>query len=279
MKRLLKIISVMAALALMFVLPVKAAYDSYVIDTEGLTDSAEQSTLNSLAAEASDKHDAGIYIRVYNDYTGFNTIEEFAEYVYDAEELGYGENRDGVMLILTMADRSFDIYSRYGGKCEEAFSAYAREQIAGVIVNDYLRDNEYYDGFKAFINMCDSYLGYQEQGTPISPSFDPYREEQERIEREEAEAASRTAKTAASVGIPPLISLLTVLGLRSRNKTEHIALEANGYISRSKLTRKSDRFLYRNQTVTHIQRDNDSGGGSSFHSSSGSTGGHTSGHF
>lgn len=272
--------SVLAAVALMFILPVKAAYNDYVIDTQNLTYSSEQDELNMLAAEASEQHDAGIYIRVYYDYTGFNTIEEYAEYVYESEDLGYGPNKDGIMLILTMADRSFDIYAKYGGKCEEAFSDYAREQIAGTIVNDYLSDGEFYDGFKAFIDLCDSYLGYQEQGTPISPSFDPYREEQERQEQEAAENASRAAKTGATLGIPPLTALLTVLGLRSRNKTEHIATEASGYIKGTKLHRQTDRFLYRNQTVTHVQRDRDSGGGGgSFHSSSSGSGGHTSGHF
>ena len=280
MKRILKILSVLAAFILMLAYPVKADYNEHVIDTENILSEEQAAELEAMAEEASEKHNVGIYIRVYYDYdlAGFNTIEDYAESIYRQEGLGYGESKDCILLLITTRDRSFDIFSSYGGKAEEAFTAYAREEMAGILVEGYLSENDFSGGFEAYINLCDQFLGYQEAGTPVSPEFDPIREAEEQRKKEEADRASRTAKTAATGILPPLAALLSVLGMRARNKTAKIATEATGYIKGTKMTRVTDRFLYRNRTVTHIQRESSSGG-SSFHSSSGSSGGHTSGHF
>ena len=263
-------------------LPIEAQNTTFVEDHYGVIDDEEEEALNLQAKIASEQYDVGVYVRVFSDMEDYFTIEEFAEAVYERESLGLGDNNDGILLILTMEDRSFDIFVPHGGLAAEAFGQYAREQMASSVVYGYLTEDLYYGGFQDYISIADVDLAYAQAGTPISENFDPIREEQERREQEAYEAATRAAKTGATLGIPPFISILTCLGLKRRNKTEGIATTAYSYIPSDgvRLTNKTDQFMYQTTSRTVIRRDDDSGGSSSnFSSSTTSAGSHTSGHF
>ena len=278
MKRLFKGLFILL-LSLFIFIPARAAQEN-VRDDYGTLSTQEELVLNEMASAASDDHGYGIYVRVFSKTEDFMTIEDFAEKVWQEEDLGYGADKEGIMLILTMEDRSFDIFERHGPVGDAAFSAYAREQIADDVVHNYLSDDDYYGGFKQFISLCDTYLDYYEEGEPITIDHDPIREQREAEEKARRAAAERGMKTGVNCFVPPIVSLLTCLGLKSRNKTERIATKANDYIPKDGvlITRHTDQFLYQNRTVTHVNRDR-GGGGGGFSSSSSSFGGHTSGHF
>lgn len=281
-RRILKLTAAFLVLLLCCRIRVNGANTEYVRDEYGVLSSSELQELNDLAARVSDAHDTGIYIRVMNSMENYFSIEEYAEALYAAEGMGYGDGEDGIMLILTMDSRSFDIFVRHGGLAEQAFTQYAREEMASTVVYDYLRYDEYAEGFRSFISIADADLAYAEAGTPISEDFDPARDAREQEERESREAATRAAKTGATVGIPPLTALLACLAMKSKNKTTGIKKEASDYIPKNgiRMTNRHDRFLYRTESRTRINRDNDrGGGGGSFSSSSSSFGSHTSGHF
>lgn len=265
MKKLITcIIGIFAFLGLM-ILPVRADNTQYVIDDYGLLSESEISQLNDLAQQYSRTHDVGIYIRVYDDYYGYVSIESFAESIYIMEDL----DDDCILLLITMRDRSFDIFASYGGKCEEAFGQYAREKVADKVV-DRLSEGAYYSGFKKYLDVADEYLKYQEKGTPVTATNDP-----------EKKAARRGMASAITFSIPELIALVACFGMKGKMKTTGIKTEARRYIAKNGilLTNSDDIFLYRSETRTPIQRDHGGGGGSSFSSSSGSFGSHTSGHF
>ncbi len=281
MKKLCRIVFAAVIAFLLFHIPAKAASTSYVEDNYGLLSQEEISQLNEMAAQVSEAHKVGVYIRIYNDFSGFLDIESFAEDAYLREGLGYGDTNDGIMLVLTMEDRSFDIFATKG-TAETAFGQLAREEMADRIVYEYLRYDRYFDGFKNYIAIADEDLNYYDAGTPVSYDFDPYGDAIREQERKESEAATRTAKTAATAGIPFITSLLTVLGLKSRNKTAGIKHEADDYIPKNgiRLYTSSDIYLYKTESRTKIHHDEGrSGGGGGFHSSSSGGGGHTSGHF
>lgn len=283
MKKVFKLFAVFFALMLCLRLHVSAASEVYVRDEYGLLSADELAQLNDTAARVSQAHQTGVYVRVMNSMENYLRIEDYAEAVYISEDMGYGSTQDGILLILDMDTRSFDIFVPHGGKAEQAFSQYAREKMADTVVNDYLRYNEFAAGFSNYIAIADTDLSYAEAGTPLSPDFDPEREEQERREQEQKEAAERAAKTGATAGIPPIAAILACLGMRSKNKTAGIKTEAHDYIPKDgiHLTNRHDVFLYRTESRTVIHRDSDDrgGSGSSFSSSSSSFGSHTSGHF
>lgn len=283
MKRILKMIAAVLIFMLCMKTGVAAANTDYVRDEYGQLSTSELYELNELATRVADAHNAGVYVRVMNDMESYFSIEEYAEAVYKNEDLGYGSTDDGILLILDMSTRSFDIFVPHGGLAAKAFGTYAREKIADKVVNGYLRYNEYAEGFSNFIALADQYYSYAEAGTPISENFDPERDAEIERERQEREAATRAAKTGATAGIPPIAAILACLGMKSRNKTTGIKTEASDYIEKDgiRLINRSDRFLYRTESRTVIHHDDDrgGGGGSSFSSSSSSFGSHTSGHF
>ena len=282
MKRLLKLIAAVFVFMLCLKTGVSAANTEYVRDEYGVLSSSEVFELNDLAARVSDAHDTGVYVRVMNSMENYFSIEEYAEAVYRQEDLGYGNTNNGILLILDMDTRSFDIFVPHGGLADQAFGTYARERLADKVVNGYLRYNEYASGFSNYIAVVDEYLSYAEAGTPITEDFDPERQEEIEREKQEREAATRAAKTGATAAIPPITALLTCLGLKGKNKTTGIKREAANYIPKDgvRLMNRSDRFLYRTESRTRIHHDDDrGGGGSSFSSSSTSFGSHTSGHF
>ena len=281
MKRLLKLFALAAALLFFIWTPVKAANAEYVRDDYGLLSGSEIASLNEMAARVADAHDTGIYVRVVNGMENYYTIEDFAEAVYVQEDMGYGSTVNGILLVVDMQSRSYDIFVRNGGIAETAFTTYAREQMADTVANDYLRYGEYYNAFSNYIGICDVDLSYAEAGTPLDEDYDPVRDERERQEKEARDAATRTAKTGAALIVSPITALLTCLGLKSRNKTTGLKTEASEYISGFRLTDRHDQFLYRTETRTRIHTDDDrgGGGGGGFSSSSTSMGSHTSGHF
>ena len=282
MKRLLKIIAAVFVLLLCMRTSALAANTEYVRDDYGQLSASEIDELNQLAANVSDAHKAGVYVRVMPDMGNYFSIEEYSEAVYKDEEMGYGDSNDGILLILDRNTRSFDIFVPHGGKSAEAFGTYARERLADKVVNGYLRYNEFAEGFSEYIAVADQYYSYAEAGTPISQSFDPEREAEIEKEKKQREAAEKAAKTGITAGVPPIIALMACFVMKSRNKTTGIKKEAGDYIAHDgiRLINRHDRFLYRTQTRTiRHHEDRGGGGGSGFHSSSTSFGSHTSGHF
>lgn len=282
MKKLLKLIAAAFLFILCLRIHVSAANTEYVRDDYGQLSASEVNELNELAAKVSDAHHAGVYVRVMPNMENYFSIEEYSEAVYRNEAMGYGDTIDGILLILDMDTRSFDIFVPHGGLSETAFGTYAREKMADKVVNGYLRYDDYARGFSNYIAIADEYYSYAEAGTPISVSFDPEREAEEAAAKERREEAEKAAKTGATAGVPPIVALLSCLVMKSRNKTTGIKKEADDYIAKNgiRLINRSDRFLYRTESRTKIVRDDDRGGsGGSFHSSSSSFGSHTSGHF
>ncbi len=287
MKRLFKLFGILLALVLMYAVPVKAEDIMYAVDDQaGVVTASEAEALSKHAQQVAEAHDFGVYIAVLpgsvSSYGNYDYIEQLAEYMYDNSDVGVGSEKEGIFLLLTMEDGYFDIFVPHSERCDGAFSEYAREQMASTVVYDYLYNDDFYGAFESFISIVDTDLSYYEAGTPLSPSFDPAREEEIRQEEEAREASTRAAKTAATVGIPPVTALLACLGMKSKNKTAGIKHEANNYIAKNgiHMTVVQDLFLHRSETRTRIHHDdNRGGGGGGFHSSSTSMGSHTSGSF
>ena len=138
-KKLLALVAAFTFLLCMlpsFLLPTRADADDYVVDEYGLLTSAEVQALNNIAKEYSEKYNIGFYIRIMNSH-GFQTIEQYSESIFNSEGLGIGDEKEGIMLTLTMEDRKFDILA-HGQKGNRIFDERAREKIASIVVHEYL---------------------------------------------------------------------------------------------------------------------------------------------
>ena len=79
--------------------------------------------------------------------------------------LDESEEIDGVLLLLSMYDRSYDLYVRDGGIAQYAVSDYGRHKMTDVFLDNFGED-DWRGGFEDYLFACDEYLTLAEQGTP-----------------------------------------------------------------------------------------------------------------
>ncbi|NLH64194.1 MAG: TPM domain-containing protein [Erysipelotrichaceae bacterium] len=266
--RKLKNLFLLFIISLFFLVPINASSTDYVKDDYGLLSASEIEELNTQAKKISQTYNVGVYVRVKADYEG-SSIEKYAETVYADEQLGLGtaENRECVMLIITMADRSYDILA-HGTEANTAFTDYGKEKLGKGIIS-YLKEDDYQGGFQYFIEQCSTYLETSKQGAPIDVNTS---------DAEEDRAIMQNVRYGITFIGAPLLALIICMIIKAKNKTAGIASEASDYVPKNGLqvTGMQDIFLYRTETVTHIDHDHDAGGGTTINSGGFS---HSSGHF
>lgn len=143
-----------------------AAEDTYVVDEYGLLSDDEAVELWNLADAVSEQYDVGVYIAVIDDYRDYaGSVSGAAEAVYDAYELGRGSERAGILLLLSMADRDYDL-DAYGNSAHYAFTDYGKQQLADVFLDDF-REDDWSSGFADYIRECGEYLSLADMGQPV----------------------------------------------------------------------------------------------------------------
>ena len=246
-----------AAAVLAFSMPIVYAEDvTYVKDTYGLVSEEQLGALNTTAQAVSEQYGCGVYIRVTDYMGGYSDIEQYSEAVYTTEELGLGPEQSGVMLVIDMDSRSYDIVAY--GEGNWAFTDYGKNLIADDVLG-YLADEDYYGALHAFIMDSSSFLQAYQEDTPVDtwipdpvPTPDP----------EEVKARRFRTNMGITCTVPPFISWVIVTALKSRNKTTSTATNANHYIAKNGIhyTRKTDILVNRTISRTPIVQIKDSGG-------------------
>ena len=154
--------------------------------------------------------------------------------------MGYGERRDGVLLLVCMDDREYRILSN--GYAGEAIGLSQIDAIGEAIVSD-LSEAEYAEAFITFADRCGYYLNGYLNGFPFQ--------------------WGKNLIIALVVGIAA--GVITALVLRRQLKTVRQQKQANVYIKPGsmQITQSRDQFLYRELQRTAKQSSNSSGSGSS----------------
>lgn len=222
----------------------------YVTDTVGLLTQDEQRELETTAAQLAESYGCGVYVIIVDDYTDYTngSIEDFSEAMYDHYGLGLGDDRNCLLLSLSMSERDYDL-DAHGSIANRAFTDYGKEQLAQEFIDDFRYDN-WFDGFRDYMSTAGQYL-------------------------EESDGAN----ILMIVGIPCLISLAVCGIFAAQMKTARHQTGARGYISHGGVDMRvtQDQFLYHTETRQPIpQNDNNSGGGTTVNSAGHS---HSSGKF
>ena len=240
-KRLFSAILVLMLLLSMAV-SVSAATDAFVYDEAGLMTEGERADLANRLHKLSDTYNAQIVVVTIPSSEG-NDPDAVVEYFYDNMGIGYGENLDGVLLLVCMDPREYRILSN--GYCGTAINTGAIDDIGNAIVND-LSDGNYAEAFGGFADKCEYYLDGYLNGFPFAYGI--------------------------SIGIALLIGVLVgqIVGkvLKGQLKTVHRVNQAKNYVKPGSmnLQTQNDVFLYRDIRRTPKPRDNNtrsSSGGSS----------------
>lgn len=223
--------------------------DLFVYDTENLLTEDEWLELELLADEISWRYDCAVYIVTIYDYEDYDSdIHYAAVNIYDSNSFGIGENREGIMLMLSTYDRDYDLYVRDGGTAEYAVNKYGRHQMTEEFLDNFA-DDDWAGGFRDYLNACAEYLSLAEQGNPVRKPL------------------IKVLPMALGIGI--VLALAVCLFLKAKMKSVRQGTEADTYVTAEglNLTEQYDNYTHTTETRRKISQDSDSG--SSDHSGGG----------
>ena len=125
-----------------------------VVDEASLLSSSEKTDLTNKVNKISEENKCDVVIVTVNSL-GDKTSTEFADDYFDYNGYGYGNNRDGILLLISMENRDWAIStSGYGITAfTDAGQKYIIDNIKG-----YLSNGNYYKAFHEFSNYCNSVL-------------------------------------------------------------------------------------------------------------------------
>lgn len=227
-----------------------------LIDEAGLLSDAEYADILNRLDEISERQHFDVTIFTEDTYSDYNysDITNFADDIYDSLGFGYGENRDGVVLVRVLDTR--DLYlSTFGYGIDvvtDAGCAHILNEIKG-----YIADGDYYSGFSMFIDLMDDYIDQAKSGEPYDTHNLP-----------RAPFSKIWLLISPVVGL--ILAMISVGAMKSKLKTVRPALAAGSYVRENSMnvTESRDLYLYRNITRTKRASSENSGGGSSTHTSS-----------
>ena len=256
----------------------------YVTDTVGLLTQEEQQELETTAAQLAERYGCGVYVIIVEDYTDYTngSIEDFSEAMFDYYGLGLGDDRNCLLLSLSMSERDYDL-DAHGSIANRAFTDYGKEQLAQEFIDDFRYDN-WFDGFRDYMSVAGQYLEESENGAPVDvPSYDSapgYYDSTPDYDSGYTVTYIPRLNLLMVVGVPCLIALIVCGIFAAQMKTARRQTGARGYISRGGVDMRvtQDQFLYHTETRQHIpQNDNPGGGGGTTINSAGHS--HSSGKF
>ena len=240
---------------------------SRVVDNgELLTDSQEKSLLE-LADQVSVKLDFDIVIITEAGLGGY-TPRDYADDYFDYNGFGLGDNRDGVVLLVSMEER--DWYISTSGYGITAFTDWGIDFIGDRIV-DNLGAANYYEAFLDYINLTEEFVKESQAGNAYDTNHS--------YEMPKT-LTDYLMNILLGFVIALIITIVVMLYLRMQLRSVANQYSASNYLKKESVnyTKKQDLFMYRN--ISRTEKPDDDGGGSSTHtSSSGSSHGGGGGKF
>lgn len=254
----------------------------YVTDQAGILTDSQRQKLNERAAAISEQHHCSLYIVTVNDHTQFNPdVYEAAKGIFTYYDLGYGDGRDGVILLLSMNERDYAFTGH--GDLGETICGYESSWIIEDEFLDNFRKNDWYGGFSDYLEACGKQLTKLEKGEDITQGADII-SGPDGLDYHEYNAPGRSEmpvalKLVIAIGAPSLIALIVCSTFKAQMKTAKERTTAEDYVvpGSATLRIREDRFTHRTESRTRINTDSGSsrgggGGGSSFHSGGGFSG-------
>lgn len=93
----------------------EAANDfNHIVDNVGLFTSEDLALYEKTAKELSDKYRCGVYYVSVDDYTKIaeGGAGDAAQYIYEKYDLGYGEERDGLIMLVSVAEGDYGLFKQ-----------------------------------------------------------------------------------------------------------------------------------------------------------------------
>ena len=209
----------------------------FLYDEADLLTDAQEAALEKKLADVSGTYNAQLVICTIASMEGAD-IDRYLDYLYDNMGFGYGENHDGVLLLVCMDPREYRILSN--GFAGVAIDGDAIDAMGDAFVSD-LSDGNYAVAFTEFADQCVYYLDGHLNGFPFN--------------------FGKNLLISLVIGIA--VGLIVAFILKSQLKTVRKQDQANVYVKQGSmnLTHQSDIYLYRTVSRTKKQSSSSGSGG------------------
>lgn len=225
----------------------------YVSDVAGLLTSSQWQDLESAAEQISEQYQCGVYLVTIKDYREFGSYQSywnFSQDFYTRYKLGLGEQRNGILLIMSMEERDYSLLA-YGSDAHYAFTDYGKEVLENRFLDNF-RNNDWYGGFKDYVNGCGELLKRAAAGEPLD------------VHHESSEGLNSGINTAIVVGVPLVTAFGVCEGMKRQMKPVRQQERADEYIVPGGINLSLKRDVFVNRTVTRTRIHSEprvSGGG------------------
>ena len=223
---------------------VMADHGPYVRDEAGLLSEEQISALEEQAKTISNAQKCGVYILTVNDFAadGADTIRDFSKRYYLDNDLGWGDGRDGEMLVLSMADRDYWLLA-YGDHSNAAFTDDNRSTIEDAFLDNF-REDDWAGGFADYLTASEGLLTEAPSGGDATPFFN-------------------WKLLGICVIGSCIIALIVCLIFKAQMKSARIKRNASDYVDRGdiRIHAREDRFTHRTESRVRIHDDDHGGGG------------------
>ena len=191
-------------------------------------DEAEQ--LNEQLDEISHNQNFDVTAALVDSLNG-ESVEAYADNLYDDCDFGYGDERDGVLLLVSLEDHDW-----YISTCGYGITVFTDAGIRyiGEQIRPQLADGDYLGAFENYIELCDDFIDQANSGEAYDTDHMP---------KKPLSAIWLGLSFAAGLGA----ALLAVGSMKSQLKSVGMQREARDYIRPGSLqvTSSGDYFLYR----------------------------------
>ena len=217
----------------------------FLYDKADLLNDAQEAALEKKLADVSGTYNAQIVVFTIASMDGAD-IDRYLDYLYDTMDFGYGEHKDGVLLLVCMDPREYRILSN--GFAGVAIDGDAIDAMGNAFVSD-LSDGNYAAAFTEFADQCVYYLDGHLNGFPFN--------------------FGKNLLISLAVGIA--VGLIVAFILKGQLKTVRKQEQANVYVKQGSmnLTHQSDIYLYRTVSRTKKSSSGSSGSGGTARSKGG----------
>ena len=220
--------------------------DPFVYDTAGLLSEADYADLEQTADAISWQYRCAVYIVTVDDYGRYGgDAYEAAANIYNGQDFGIGAERSGILLLLSMWDRSYALYVR-DGYAKSMVGNYAQTVLEDSFL-DYFGADDWYGGFNAYLTTCEDMFQQAADGHPVTKPL------------------GKVILPALAVGCG--VALMICLVMKGKMKSVRKGAEADVYVTAEglELTERSD--IYTHTTETRRRKNSkdgsESGGGGS----------------
>ena len=249
MKKILSFLAVLALLTALCV-PALAAEPELgcVTDAASLLSDQQWATLEGKAEALSAQYECGIYIITLDDFTDYvntNDVYEAAKAIYREYSLGWGAEKSGVLLLLSMAERDYSLIAY--GYGNTAFTDYGKDQLADRFLDDFAED-DWYTGFEDYLDKCASMLSSARSGRPLDVGSSPL---------------IRLVGILISIALGFAAAFIVCCFLSQQMKSVARKAEADSYVQTDSIyfTAREDHFTHTSQIRTKVESSSGSGGG------------------